>query len=125
MGKGKDSSFLKERAKSLISSPGSAINRESQIPPGNLTFSPLFLYRRTLHVFFFSLSPAHLRLKEVSAELGESRIELCLPQRMLQVMYTSDSGVEQSNQSKSSWHSKILIYTQNSGATIKHCMKPA
>ena len=105
MERGKDS----EHSKSLKSSPGSAINREPQILPDIYMAEACvvsFPFPSWPARFLFSLSPASLRHKEASVELGESCIELCLPRRMLQVMYRSDSGVEQVNRSQYSWHSK-------------------
>ena len=105
MERGKDS----EHSKSLKSSPGSAINREPQILPESYKAEASvvsFPFPSWPAHFLFSLSPASLRHKEASVELGESCIELCLPRRMLQVMYRSNSGVEQANLSQYSWHSK-------------------
>ena len=105
MERGKDS----EHSKSLKSSPGSAINREPQIlPEGYMAEASVvsFAFPSWPARFLFSLSPASLRHKEASEELEESRIELCLPRRMLQVMYRSDSSVEKANQSQYSWYSK-------------------
>ena len=105
MERGKDS----EHSKSLKSSPGFVINREPQIllesyiTEASVVSSP---FPSRPACFLFSLSPAYLRHKEASVELGESCIELCLPRRMLQVMYRSNSGVEQANLSQYSWHSK-------------------
>ena len=86
------------------------MNREPQILPESHDMAEAsvvsFPFPSWPARFLFSLSPASLRHKEASAELGESHIVLCLPRRMLQVMYRSDSGVEQANQSQYSWHSK-------------------